>query len=94
MPRYYFNIRDDSWLYVADTEGELLPDLECAIRVALSSARWILKDDVRVGTVKPERDFEIADKEGNILAKVKFKDALNHPDSDARVPQDPIPPLL
>ncbi|RYE51808.1 MAG: hypothetical protein EOP21_00360, partial [Hyphomicrobiales bacterium] len=75
MQRFYFHIRDDSWLFVEDTEGSLFPDLNAAIAEALVSARWILNDDIRVGKIKPDREFEITDDKGNILKKVVFKDA-------------------
>ena len=77
MPRFHFNIRDDSWLYVKDNDGAECADLDAAIAEALSSARWILNDDIRVGKVKPEREYEITNEHGQLLAKVLFRDALS-----------------
>lgn len=76
MPRFYFNIRDNSSLFVADDKGEVFADLEKAIAGALVSARWILDDDVKVGNIKSERVFEITDENGHILATLPFRDAL------------------
>lgn len=79
MPHFYFHIRDGSWLYVAGPEDARLPNLAAAVTDALASARWILADDVRVGRLKPNRQFEIADETGQILAMVLFQDALESP---------------
>jgi hypothetical protein len=78
MPRFFFNIRDgDQILY--DLEGTELATLDAARHEALVDARWILAEELRAGGVTLERQFEITDDARQILAMIRFQDALHQP---------------
>jgi hypothetical protein len=86
MPRFFFNVRDGDQTF-CDPEGTELASLDAARHEALMDARWILAEGLRTGRVALDRRFEITDKAGQILATVRFQDALSQPlDGTAMVP--------
>lgn len=76
MPRFFFNIHDGDQI-LGDLEGTELATLDAARHEALVDARWILAEELRADGVTLERQFEITDEAGQILATVRFQDALH-----------------
>jgi len=58
MPRYYFDLYDDSGLY-ADDEGLDLPSIDDARQEAAHSLADILRDAVRSGTGRAYRRMSV-----------------------------------
>jgi hypothetical protein len=76
VPRFFFNIRDaDQTFY--DPEGTELAALDAARHEALMDARWMLAEELRAGGVTLERQFEITDEAGQVLATVRFRDVVS-----------------
>lgn len=75
MPRFFFNIRngDD---YIADPDGTELADLDAAVEEALTGARELLSEIVRLGKLVDGQSFEITDETGAVVWIVPFKDAV------------------
>ena len=54
-----------------------MTSLEAAMGEATASARWMMADQLRTNQgVTLNRQFEIADEEGQILGIIRFPDAL------------------
>lgn len=75
MPRFFFHIVDGDKV-IEDPDGSELANLDTARAEALQSARHLLADKVRAGEVVDGQRFEIRDGEGELLAVVRFKDAI------------------
>jgi hypothetical protein len=75
MTRYYFHILSGSDR-IEDLEGEEFPDPQDAIAEARLSAREMMADDIRKGSVRETRSFEIVDERGEAIAVVPFRDAM------------------
>jgi hypothetical protein len=76
VPWFFFNIHDaDQTFY--DPEGTELAALDVARHEALMDARWILGEELRTGRVTLERQFEITDEAGQVLATVHFRDVAS-----------------
>lgn len=75
MPRYFLHIRDEDGL-TPDEEGAELPDLDAAKAEAIAGARDILAEKLRAGEVLSGAVIEIADETGQVLAVVRFRDAI------------------
>ncbi len=73
MPRYFFNIRDDSRSFL-DREGMDLPNLEAAKHEADASAREILIDAIETHREVDHRRIEVADETGAVVEVVLLKD--------------------
>lgn len=75
MPRYFFNMRgSDS--YIADEEGDDLPDIASARNAAITAAREILAKRIKSGTDTGTHKFEITDSHGDVVLTVDFQEAL------------------
>ncbi|WP_426531535.1 DUF6894 family protein [Bradyrhizobium sp. McL0615] len=59
MPRYYFDLCDDSGLY-PDDEGLELPSIDAARQEAAHSLADMLRDAVRDGTGRAVRQMSVA----------------------------------
>lgn len=73
VPRFFFNIRDGGQTF-CDPEGTELATLDAARHEALMDARWILAEELRTGRVTLERQLEITDEAGQVLATVHVRD--------------------
>jgi hypothetical protein len=76
MSRYFFHVRDSDGDISRDTEGQELPDLDAARAEAISANREMLGERLLHGGNLDHRKIEIADEQGNILAKVDANDVL------------------
>ncbi|HEX8641698.1 MAG TPA: hypothetical protein VF704_11175 [Allosphingosinicella sp.] len=74
MPRFYFHLRND--LSVDDEEGQELPDLASAEKVALANIRSIASENVLQGRLDLSHRIEIADEAGDVIRTVTFGDAV------------------
>lgn len=77
MPRFFFNIRSGDQTF-CDPEGTELASLDVARHEALMDIRWILSEELQTGGVVLERQFEITDEVGQVLATVCFQDTLSN----------------
>ena len=78
MPRYYFHIRSSAGL-ILDPEGTEMPDLDAALTEAERSARELLADLLKSGSVLDGQMFEISDADGTVLARLPFRNVLRLP---------------
>ena len=77
MPLFFLHLRDGSGL-ISDPDGSCFPDVVFAKSEAIHSARELMSQSViRDGRLGIDRRFEIADQEGNIVAIVSFREAVN-----------------
>ena len=74
MPRYFFDLYDDT--VARDEEGQELPDAAAARRAAIMNARHIACAEVLEGHLNLKHRIEVRDEGGNLLATVRFEDAL------------------
>ena len=75
MPRYFFNMRG-SESYIADEEGDDLPDTAAVRDYAIRAAREILAERIKSGTHTGTYKFEITDSHGDVVLTIDFKDAV------------------
>jgi hypothetical protein len=75
MPRFFVNVRDGDYL-TRDVEGIEVADLEAARVDALAAAREILAEAIKAGRGQDNRQYEITDEAGQVLALVPLTDAL------------------
>ncbi|MBF7013802.1 hypothetical protein QUC32_03010 [Novosphingobium resinovorum] len=75
MPRFYFHLRDhtDS---VIDPEGQELPDLQAAERVALEAARDTLSQEMKGGFLDLRYRIEVEDEAGTVIYSLQLKDSF------------------
>jgi hypothetical protein len=74
MPLFHFNSRTGD-VVLQDLEGENLPDLAAARKVAMSSAREALAEALKFGDTPPDI-IQITDSEGNEVAIVPLMEVL------------------
>ena len=74
MPMFHFNSRTGD-VVLPDLEGEDLPDLAAARRVAVSSAREALAEAVKFGDTPPDI-IQVTDSKGTEVAIVPLMDVL------------------
>ena len=76
MQLFFLNLRDGD-VISTDPDGYLLKDLAAAVTEATASARLLMGDQLRAGRgATMDRQFEIADQAGEVLAIVRFWDVL------------------
>ena len=76
MTQFFFHIRDESRL-IEDGKGLDLPDLDSALAEALSAARKILARFPESGRTLEDKEFEICDASGRVLADFPLHQALD-----------------
>ena len=74
MPRFFFHLYDD--LVVLDEEGMEMPDLEAASAKATEIARLLACEGVKQGNLDLDHRIDVADERGEIVLKLKFRDAF------------------
>jgi hypothetical protein len=75
MPRFYFNLFNDS--DCLDEEGSEYPDLTAAKAAAIDSARSLMAEHVRGGkAVTLHHRIEIMDEGGKVLAVLPFRELI------------------
>jgi hypothetical protein len=84
MPRFYINFhnRDQKTKHnvlARDDVGIDVPDLEEARKAALISAREIVADNVKGGTIAPLVTVVITDHNGQVVMTISAKDVLPEP---------------
>ena len=75
MPNFFLNVRDGDHL-TRDVEGTEFADLAAARAEALAAARDVLGDEIKNDQVQDNRQYEITDEAGRVLATVPLMDAL------------------
>jgi hypothetical protein len=75
MPLFFLNVRDGASL-IRDPEGSEFADLETARAEALAAARDVLGDELKNDQVQDNRQYEITDEAGQVLATIPLMDAL------------------
>jgi hypothetical protein len=76
MPRYYFNVLDDTSAS-PDEVGLDFPDLEAAKRECEQSARELLMEDLEARRPVDNRRVEISDAKGTVLHTCYLRDFIN-----------------
>ncbi len=75
MPRYFFHIYND--LVARDPEGLELADAESAVREAHRGVRSLAAEQVlRSARLVLHHFVEVEDSNGEIIAKITFRDAV------------------
>jgi hypothetical protein len=74
MPLFFFHLYDDA--VALDEEGIELPDRGAAERTAVASARALICEQVRTGSVTLHHRIEVVDEAGSPVACVTFGDAV------------------
>ena len=77
MPLYYFHFRDNNFA-MPDPEGTELPDLVAALGEAWIDAREFIANELKSGRSLPDGYIEIADKSGEVLATLWFREVWEH----------------
>jgi hypothetical protein len=74
---FFLHVRDGPDL-ISDPDGSCFPDVDFAKSEAILSARELMSQSIiRGGRLGIDRRFEIADQEGNTVAIVPFREAVN-----------------
>ncbi len=73
--RYFFHIRDAGGV-IADEEGSELSGLPAAHEEARKSARDLVMDDMRRGTLVPNRYIEITDEGGSVVLSYPVRQVI------------------
>ena len=74
MPRFYFHLRDGE--SIDDPDGMFLPDAGMARLEAIRSARDIMAEDVRRGTLDLSVRIEVTDENGEPILAVPFREVV------------------
>lgn len=74
MTRFFFHLHDD--LISRDEEGTLLPDVAAARQFAAINARDIACAEVKKGHLGLSHRIEIADAQGTVIDRIKFRDVI------------------
>ena len=74
MPRFFFHLKDG--ITLCDDEGMSFDTVEEARKEAMRTAREIMADEVRRGSLNLVDRIEIADEGGNAVTVVTFADAV------------------
>ncbi len=83
MPRYFLHLHNHLG-FVCDEEGRELPDLAAARREAVLGIRSLLAEELRRGTIDLRGRLEVASEEGEILAVIRFSEAVDVLDEGGR----------
>lgn len=75
MPRFYFHLYDDT--VVLDEEGQELPDADTAAAWAKRSARELLCEGLRAGSLDLRHRIEVKDEAGETVHLLMFRDAVS-----------------
>jgi hypothetical protein len=75
MTRFFFHVRDGDDVS-RDTEGQELPSLDAACQEALNTNREMLGERLLHGGSLDDRQIEIANEKGEVLAVLNSKDTL------------------
>jgi hypothetical protein len=75
MPRFYLHLYNRVG-FARDEEGEELPDLAAARELAMTSIRDILAAEAKEGSIDLRGRIEIADENQEVLAVVRFPEAV------------------
>jgi hypothetical protein len=75
MPRFFLNVRDGDHL-ARDAEGIEAANLEAARAEALAGTRGVLVDEMKNGQVQDNRQCEITDEAGQVLAIFPLMDTF------------------
>ena len=75
MPRFYFHMQDGSGRK-PDAEGVALPDAEAAWYQGIRSARDIISEDMRQGSLPPGQHVVIEDERGEPVWAVPFEEVV------------------
>ncbi len=76
MTRFFFHVREGSSDVSRDTEGQDLPDLEAARLEAMNASREIIGEKILHGGSINNRQIEICNEKGDVLAIVNAQDTL------------------
>lgn len=76
MPQYHLHLHRCGTFY-PDEEGQSLPNLDSARRLAIVDAREIMAEEMRSGQLCLGCRIEIADATGQVLDVIPFKDAVD-----------------
>jgi hypothetical protein len=74
MPLFYFDIANGR--LIEDDSGQDFPDLEAAMREAISSARSIMRDEIWQGRLPLDECIRILDSDRRLLTVVRFRDSV------------------
>lgn len=74
MARYFFNLYDD--LIIHDEDGAVFDSTDEAKAYAVRNARDVACGQVMQGYLALDHRIEITDHHGNVLATVRFDDAI------------------
>jgi hypothetical protein len=74
MPRYFFHLHNGT--AACDEEGRELPDLNAARAEAITTAREMMRDDIRAGRLPLGHRIEIHGADGTNLLTVRFDEAV------------------
>jgi hypothetical protein len=74
MPRFFFHLYND--MVARDEEGKEFPSLRAAHENAIREARQLACASVLEGHLTLKHRIEIADESGQVLATVRFGDAV------------------
>ena len=75
MARYFFNMRSSD-SYIADEEGDDLPNITAVRNAAITAAREIVAERIKSGRDSGVYKFEITDSHGDVVLTVNFNEAL------------------
>ncbi len=76
MPRFYLHLCDGGG-FVEDEEGVELPDETAARTAALASARDIMMDEVRSGTLDLTSSIKVENEQRVLLFTLAFAEAVH-----------------
>jgi len=76
MPRYFFHVCNGNG-FVEDEEGQELPDLEAARKIAIKSARDIMAADVQRGMLDLSSFIEVEDEDKKLVCSLGFEEAVD-----------------
>ena len=76
MTRFFFHIRENGTDVSRDIEGQDFTDLEEARHEALNSSREMIGEKILHGGSLNNRQIEISDEKGEVLAVVSAQDTL------------------
>lgn len=72
--RYFFHIRDDG--FYGDEEGMELSGLPSAQKVAEETARSVMIQQIRTGSLDLSHQVEVHDEQGAQVYVLRFRDAV------------------
>jgi len=75
VPRFFFNVYDT--IDALDDEGFCLPDAAAARREALLSARALICEQVKLGTINLSYRIEVLDESGNTVLDLPYSAAVD-----------------